>query len=164
LAKRKRKQTHPDLVLMTPERAKKEDVVRRPHGRHVIKSYGERLLSRGVIDQRQLDAWNRIEYLAQIAEYNGRPKASQLDSIGGGVELPETEKYIWARKKLGNLFGILGLMGTSLIEFIVIMNEDAETYARRVPGWNRHKILGGLSLALDIAANELGVGYREELG
>lgn len=164
MAKRKRKQKTPNLVLITPERAKKEDVVKRPHGKHLIKSYGERLLSRGVINQRQLDAWDRIEYLAEIAEYDGRPRASHLDSIGGGVEMPETEKYIWARKKLGKLFGSLGLMGTSLIEFIVIMNEDAETYARRVPGWNRHKILGGLSVALDIAANELGIGYREEVG
>lgn len=164
MAKRKRKQKTPNLVLITPERAKKEDVVKRPHGKHLIKSYGERLLSRGVINQRQLDAWDRIEYLAEIAEYDGRPRGSHLDSIGGGVEMPETEKYIWARKKLGKLFGSLGLMGTSLIEFIVIMNEDAETYARRVPGWNRHKILGGLSVALDIAANELGIGYREEVG
>jgi hypothetical protein len=164
MAKRKRNPKTPDLVLMTPERARKEDVVKRMGGRHLIKSYGERLMARGVIDQRQLDTWERIEYLAEVAEYKGRPKASHLGSIGGGVELPETEKYIWARKKLANLFGTLGLMGTSLVEFIVIMNEDAETYARRVPGWNRHKILGGLSIALDIAANELGVGYREQVG
>ncbi|NQW01662.1 MAG: hypothetical protein HQ483_18305 [Rhodospirillales bacterium] len=162
MAKRRRSKQRVEVALITPERAKKPDVVQSSGGNHQIKSYGERLFARSVIDQRQLDAWNRIEYLAERAEYHGRPRGSHLDGIGGGVEIGETEHYIRARQTLSRLFAALGLMGTSTIEFMVIMGEDAETYADRVPGWNRHKILGGLCIALDIAANVLGIGYREQ--
>lgn len=162
MVKRKRSKNRTELVLMTPERLKKPDVLKQTGHRPQIKSYGERLRARSVINQRQLDAWVRIEQLAEWAEYRGRPKGSHFDSIRGGVEMEETEKYLKARQKLSRLFAALGLMGTAIIEFVVIMGEDADTYAQRVPGWNRHKILGALSIALDISANILGVGYQED--
>ncbi len=158
MRKRKRKSTKPAVITLTPERARKPDVSVGPGGRYHVKSYGQRLLARSVIDQRQLNAWIRIEHLAERADYQGRPRTINYGGIGGGVEISETEQYLRARKTLARLFARLGLVGKTTIEFMVIMGEDADTYANRLPGWNRHKILGALSLALDIAADELGVG------
>lgn len=163
MVKRKRTNKKSVLTLITPERMRKSDVIIRPDKKPQIRNYGERLMARSVINANQLEAWTRIEQLAEGAEYHSRPKGSRLDSIGGGIELAETEKYINARRALSRLFASLGLMGTSVIEFIVIMGEDAETFAQRVPGWNRHKILGALSIALDIAVNVLGIGYKEDV-
>lgn len=159
----KRKKTHksPAPLLMTKERLKKPDVVREKGNKPVIRSYGERLLARSVISPRQFEAWGRLEHLGEKAVYVGRPRGSRLDGTGGGVERLETETYLHARRKLSEVFRVLGVMGAAVIEFMVLMGEDADTFANRAPGWNRHKILGALSLALDIAANVLGIGYRD---
>ncbi len=157
MAKRKRKPKI-DLVAMTPEREAKPDVLKRPGRRSVVKSYAEILMGRGALTKRQVDTWTKIEKLAEWAQYGAGPKSSNFDpDARGSISDPgwETERYIRARHTLKDLFQALGKIGTSVVEFMVIMGEDAETFSRRMPNWNRHKVMGALCVALDVAGENL---------
>lgn len=167
-----------DMMRATPERAQHDEIeagerllfsvdggrvrTQRSYGQRVVTQRPvDRYLRRGWISQRQWQAAERIAALWHVAGLEPRVTAhwspSTRAGVLGNVGMAASERQAHARMQLrGVLVRCGGQIGVAVVVAVVCDRESASSWASR-RGWPAEQGLGALKLALEAAADYLGV-------
>jgi len=167
-----------DMMRATPERGQHDEIemgerllfsvdggrarTQRTYGQRVTTQRPvDRYLRRGWISQRQWQAADRIAALWHVAGLEPKVTANWSPStqagVLGNVGMAASERQAHARMELRRVLARCGgQIGAAAVVAVVCDRESTSSWAARM-GWPAEQGLGALKLALEAAADDLGL-------
>lgn len=167
-----------DMMRATPERGQHDEIemgerllfaidggrvrTQRTYGQRVVTQRPvDRYLRRGWITHRQWQAADRVAALWHVAGLEPKVTANWSPSTQAGVlgncGMAASERQAHARMELRRLLARCGgQIGAAVLVAVVCDRESTSSWAARM-GWPQEQGLGALKLALEAAADDLGL-------